>query len=79
MFSLYFDYLIVVISRFGFECGIKVLIAPVPSHCTLLLFVPVVEFAGTRLILTIPCQKLTGIVMLVNAIRSATRENVVAF
>ena len=34
MFSLYFDYLYFLgISRFGFEGGIWVLIAPVHGHC----------------------------------------------
>ena len=35
MFSLYFDYVILVISRFGFEGGIWFLIAPVLGHCIL--------------------------------------------
>ena len=39
MFSLYFDnFLVLVISRFGLECGIPVLIAPVPGHCILVSF-----------------------------------------
>ena len=35
MFSLYFDFVILVISSFGFKGGIWVLIAPVPGHCIL--------------------------------------------
>ena len=33
MFSLYFDFVILVISRFGFEVWIQVLIASVPDLC----------------------------------------------
>ena len=34
LFSLYFVYLYYLyISRFGFKCGICLLIAPVPVHC----------------------------------------------
>ena len=33
MFSLYFDYVISVISHFGFEGGTLVLVAPVPGLC----------------------------------------------
>ena len=42
MFSLYFDYLYIVlliISRFGFEGRIEVLIASVPDLCMLFTFV----------------------------------------
>ena len=35
MFFLYFDYLILVVFRFGFEGWICVLIAPVPDMCIL--------------------------------------------
>ena len=38
MFSLYFDYLLFIIVRFGFEGGVGVLIAPVPDHCLLVSF-----------------------------------------
>ena len=38
MVSLYFDYLILVISRFGFEGWIWVLIASVPDLCILFTF-----------------------------------------
>ena len=42
MFSLYVDYFVIlVISRFGFEGGIWVLIAPIPSHCILVSFIMV--------------------------------------
>ena len=38
-FSLYFVYLyVLVISHFGFESGICLLIAPVPVHCFLITF-----------------------------------------
>ena len=33
LFSLYFVYLYLFISRFGFKSGICLLIAPVPVHC----------------------------------------------
>ena len=39
MFSLYFDFVILVISRFGFVGGIWVLIAQVPGHYILVTFV----------------------------------------
>ena len=39
MFSFYFDFDILVISYFGFMGGTLVLIASVPGHCLLLLFV----------------------------------------
>ena len=39
MFSLYFDLVILVISRFGFEGGIWVSVAQVPGHCILVTFV----------------------------------------
>ena len=35
MFSLYFDYAILVISHFGFEVGTLVLVAPIPGLCLL--------------------------------------------
>ena len=38
MFSLYFDFVILVISCFGFEGGIWVLVAPVLGHCILVYF-----------------------------------------
>ena len=40
MFFLYFDYVIFVISRFGFEDGIRVLIAPVPGVAFKIRFKP---------------------------------------
>ena len=37
-FSLYFDNVIIVISRLGFEGENMILIAPVPDHCLYFIF-----------------------------------------
>ena len=46
MFSFHFDCLFVIlfISRFGFEDGIWVLITPVPGHCLLVTFFNILGF-----------------------------------